>query len=291
MTRAGFVSIIGRPNAGKSTLLNALVDEKIALVSHKINATRKRLNIIVMHEDSQIIFVDTPGLHKNEKMLNQFMRQESLKALESCDLAVFLAAANDSVRAYEEFLEICGGKAHIVLLNKIDLLKNAEILANLAKYEPYKESYAALLPISSVKKINLDSLLSQIAKLLPESPYLYDPELITTQNLREIYREKIREAIFSHTNKEIPYQSDVEIKGFVEGARLDEIYANIIVEKESQKVIVVGSGGKSIKNIGITARKSIESFSGKKTFLRLEVVVKKGWSKDKNALKQLGYEA
>lgn len=289
-TKAGFVSLIGRPNSGKSTLLNILANEQIALVSHKINATRKRMNIIIMYKDSQIIFVDTPGIHNKEKMLNQFMLQESLKAINDCDLIVFLAPITDDLRHYENFLELSNGKKHILLLTKTDLISKDEILQQIAKYKQFEDKYQALIPISSLKNINLDSLLGEIVKYIPDSPYLYDTDIISTQNLREIYKEKIRESLFDNINKEIPYQSDVIIKKIEENENLEKIYADIIVEKESQKIIVVGKNGKSIKNIGISARKKIEDFIDKKVFLKLEVVVKKGWSKDKKMLKEIGYE-
>lgn len=290
MSKAGFVSIIGRPNSGKSTLLNTLINEQIALVSHKINATRKRMNIIVMHNDTQIIFVDTPGMHNKEKMLNQFMLQESIKAIDDCDLIIFLAPITDSIDDYVDFLKLSNGKKHLLILSKIDLLSKDKIITKITKYEKYKDKYFALIPISSVKNTNLKSLLDEITKYLPESPYLYDTDIISTQNLREIYKEKIREALFDNLNKEIPYQSDVIIKTIQEDHKIDRIYADIIVEKESQKIIVIGKNGKSIKNIGINARKKLEQFSGKKIFLKLEVIVKKGWSKNKKSLKEIGYD-
>ncbi len=290
MSKAGFVSIIGRPNSGKSTLLNTLINEQIALVSHKINATRKRMNIIVMHNDTQIIFVDTPGIHNKEKMLNQFMLQESIKAIDDCDLIIFLASITDSIDDYVDFLKLSNGKKHLLILSKIDLLSKDKIITKITKYEKYKDKYFALIPISSVKNTNLKSLLDEITKYLPESPYLYDTDIISTQNLREIYKEKIREALFDNLNKEIPYQSDVIIKTIQEDHKIDRIYADIIVEKESQKIIVIGTNGKSIKNIGINARKKLEQFSGKKIFLKLEVIVKKGWSKNKKSLKEIGYD-
>lgn len=290
MSKAGFVSIIGRPNSGKSTLLNTLINEQIALVSHKINATRKRMNIIVMHNDVQIIFIDTPGLHSKAKILNEFMLQESLKAIDDCDLIIFLAPITDNTDYYIDFLKLSKGKKHLLILSKIDTLSKEKILKKITQYQQYKDKYLALIPISSKKNTNLESLLNEITKYIPESPYLYDTEIISTQNLREIYKEKIREALFDNLNKEIPYQSDVIIKKIYEDEICDKIYANIIVEKDSQKIIVIGNKGIGIKNIGINARKKIEQFSGKKIFLKLEVVVKKGWSKNKKSLKELGYD-
>lgn len=289
-TKAGFVAIVGRPNAGKSTLLNTLINEQITLVSHKINATRKRSNIIVMHKNAQIIFIDTPGIHKREKLLNKFMLEESLKAINDCDLVLFLSPLSDDLSHYRDFLELSGNKKHILLLSKIDLFSNDEILAKLAAYREFSNNFKALIPISSTKGININNILDEILPHLPNSPYFYDTDIISTQNLKEIYKEKIREALFTFLNKEIPYQSDVIVKKVVESDEIDRIYAEIVVEKDSQKIIVIGKNGASIKNIGINARKNIENFIGKKVFLKLDVVCKKGWSKDKKMLKNLGYE-
>lgn len=290
MSKAGFVAIIGRPNSGKSTLLNTLINEQIALVSHKVNATRKRMNIIVMHNNAQIIFIDTPGIHNKEKMLNQFMLQETIKAIDDCDLIIFMAPIMDNLDNYINFLELNKGKKHLLALSKVDLYNKEKIITKIAQYEKYKDQYLALIPISSTKYTNLEPLLDEIIKYIPKSPYLYDTEIISTQNLREIYKEKIRESLFENLNKEIPYQSDVIIKKIYEDETIDRIYADIIVEKDSQKIIVIGQNGNGIKNIGIGARKKIENFSNKKIFLKLEVIVKKGWSKNKKSLKEVGYD-
>ncbi len=288
-TKAGFIAIVGRPNAGKSTLLNAIINENIAMTSHKINATRKQMNIIVMHDKTQIIFIDTPGIHEREKLLNQFMLKETLRAIENCDLVAFLAPITDDIKHYKDFLNL-SNKPHILILSKIDLVSKNEVFTKIKQYEAFKDNYKELIPLSCFKGLNLEVLLKEISKYLPNSPYLYDTELISTQNLKEICREKIREAVFKYSNKEVPYQSDVVIKSFREKETINEIYADIIVEKKSQQIILVGSGGRSIKNIGISARKSIEEFCAKKLFLKLNVVVKKGWSRSKKELKKMGYE-
>ncbi len=290
MNKAGFVSIIGRPNSGKSTLLNTLINEQIALVSHKVNATRKRMNIIVMHNNAQIVFIDTPGIHHKEKILNQFMLQESIKAINDCDLIIFLAPITDNVDNYINFLNLSKNKKHLLVLSKMDTLNREKSINKIIQYEKYKDKYLTLIPISSAKHINLKVLLDEIIKYLPESPYLYDTEVISTQNIREIYKEKIREALFDNLNQEIPYQSDVIIKKIQEKKTIDKIYAEIVVEKDSQRVIVIGKNGKSIKNIGIHARKKIEQLSDKKILLKLEVITKKGWSKNKKQLKEMGYD-
>ena len=289
-TKAGFVSVVGRPNSGKSSLLNWLIGEKLALVSHKANATRKRMNFIVMHKNTQIIFIDTPGIHQKERLLNQFMLEEALKAMGDCDLILFLASVKDRIAEYENFLKLNTKKTpHIVLLTKTDIVSKDELLKKIAQYHKYQDSYKELVPISIKKGTKQSELLDIISKYIPKHPYLYDPELLTTENLKEIYKEYIREALFNNLSDEIPYLSDVVVEKVEEGRDLEKIYANIITEKKSQKGIIIGKGGSAIKRIGMEARKNIENLSGKKVFLKLEVVVRPGWSKDKKALADIGY--
>lgn len=290
-TKCGFVALIGRPNAGKSTLMNSLLGEKIAMVSQKANATRKRSNAIVMHKDDQIIFVDTPGLHEKEKMLNQFMLEEALKAIGDCDLIVYLAPVTDSLEHYEKFLKINEGKKkHIVILSKIDQVSQEKLLKRIAEYNRYAEEFEALIPVSISRKVGHQDLLDTIVKHLDYSPYLYDPEDITTQMLRDIYKEFIREAIFENVSDEVPYESDVLIDKIYEKKDIDHIKATIIIEKDSQKGIIIGTGGATIKRIGKAARIKIEKLTGKKVFLELFVSVKKGWSTDKKFLEEIGYK-
>ena len=203
-TKAGFIAVVGRPNVGKSSLLNHLVGEKIALVSHKANATRKRLNIIVMFEDAQMIFVDTPGIHHQEKLLNKFMLEEAIKAIGDSDLSIFLADATDQLKYYEEFLELNKNKPHILVLTKTDKLSKGELLKKIDAYSVYQDRYANLVPISIKKGEGEDELLKTIKELLPESPYFYDPEIMTTEQIKDIYKEMIRESIFENLSEEIP---------------------------------------------------------------------------------------
>ena len=288
-TKAGYVALIGRPNAGKSTLLNWLLGEKIAMVSHKAQATRKRLYAIVMHENAQIIFIDTPGLHEKERLLNKFMLEEALKAIGDCDLILFLAPVSDDIKYYEKFLELAKNRPHILVLTKIDLVDNAKLLAKIAEYQKYQDRFLELVPISVKKNIGKKDLLDCIVKYLPEHPYYYDPELLTTENIRDIYKELIREAIFDNVSDEIPYESDVVIEKIEESPTLDRVFAMIIVEKPSQKGILIGKKGETIKRIGKDARRLLEEFSQKKIFLNLFVVVKKGWTKSKKELEKIGY--
>ena len=291
-TKAGFVAVVGRPNAGKSTLLNFLAEYKLAMVSKKAQATRKRMNIIIMHKNAQIIFVDTPGIHEKEKLLNKFMLEEALKALGDSDLHIFLAPVNDPISHYEDFLKLRKNKniPHIVLLTKVDRVSNEKVLKKLQEYSKFANEFKAIIPFS-VKRggVTKEQLLDEIVKYLPNHPWLYDPELLTTENIRDIYKELIREAIFEKISDEIPYESDVIIEKIEEKENVDVVMASIIVEKDTQKRMIIGKKAQSIKRVGQYAREQMEKFSGKKIYLDLNVVVKKGWSKNKSFLEDLGY--
>lgn len=290
-TQSGFVAVVGRPNAGKSTLLNFLVGEKLAMVSKKAQATRKRMNIIVMQDDAQIIFVDTPGIHEKERLLNQFMMDEALKAMGDADLILFLAPITDKLTEYEKFLKMTEAKGtkHIVLLTKMDHIKQGDILKKLGEYQKYQDRFEAIIPFSVTKKMGKRDLLEEISKHLPQSPFLFDTEILTTDNIRDIYKELIRESIFENLSDEIPYESDVTIEKIDESDTLDKVYATIVVEKETQKGMIVGQKGVGIKRVGKLARTQMEIFSGKKIFLDLHVAVKKGWSKNRDSLQEFGY--
>jgi GTP-binding protein Era len=292
MPKSGFVGILGKPNAGKSTLLNWLLGEKIALVSPKANASRKRVNAIVMHKGNQIILLDTPGLHEKEKLLNKFMLNEALKALSDSDLILFLADVRDDVETsgYKWFLELNKKNIpHILVLTKTDLVSQEELEKKIEKYKKISKA-VKIIPISAVEGKGREELLDSIVEYLPEHPYYYDPEIISTEHIRDIYKELIREALFEKLGDEIPYETDVLIEKLDEYENLDKVYATIIVERDSQKGMVIGKKGKKIKEIGSYARKLLENFSGKKIYLELFVKVVKGWSKNKKMLEELGYE-
>ncbi len=290
--KCGFVAVVGRPNAGKSTLLNFLSEYKLAMVSKKAQATRKRMNIIIMHKSSQIIFVDTPGIHKKEKLLNQFMLEEAIKALGDSDLHIFLAPVNDSIEHYKDFLKLRKNKniPHIVLLTKVDRADNKRVLEKLNEYNAFADEYEAIIPFS-VKRggVTKEMLLDEVSKYLPLHPWLYESDLLTTDNVRDIYKELIREAVFEKLSDEIPYESDVVIDKIDEKGNLDVVTASIVVEKDTQKRMIIGKGAQSIKRVGKYAREQMEEFSGKKIYLDLNVIVRKGWSKNRDFLEELGY--
>ncbi len=289
-TKAGFIAVVGRPNAGKSSLLNFFINENITMVSHKANATRKRSDVIVMHNEDQLVFIDTPGLHEREQLLNQYMMEEAIKAIGDADLILFLSPVTDNLEYYEKFLELNSKNTpHILLLTKIDQVSKERVFKKIGQFVKYQDKYLELIPTSIKKGTDIPHVLSTIAKHLPTHPYYYDPEILTTQKMKDIYRELIRGAIFEKTSKEIPYFSDVVIERVEESENIEKVYAQIVVESKSQKGIVIGNDGLTLKRIGKMARESIEALNGKKTFLKLFVVVKKGWSKDKKSLADLGY--
>jgi len=255
--KSGFVSIIGRTNAGKSSFLNALLNEKIAIVSHKQNATRRKINGIVMNGEDQIIFTDTPGLHESNKVINQLLINQAIKSMEDCDLIVFLAPIHDDTSDYEKFLALNPEKPHILVLTKVDESSNAKVLEKITQYQKFQDN---------------------------------DPEFLTPTNEKEIFREFILEAIYENLSDEIPYLSDAIIKSVKEKTGITEIYASIITERDIHKSMIIGKNGETIKRIGIFARKLIQNLTNTKVFLKLDVVVKKGWSKEEKSLSQIiGY--
>ena len=288
--KSGFVSIIGRTNAGKSSLLNFLLDSKIAIVSHKQNATRRKISGIVMNDDNQIIFIDTPGLHESNKTLNKLMINEAIKSMGDCDLILFLAPIHDGTEDYEKFLALNPEKPHILVLTKVDETSNEMVLKKISEYQKFQNHFISLLAFSTKTQAYKKPLLDEICKLLPEHEYFYDPEFLTPTNEKEIFREFILEAIYENLSDEIPYLSDAIIKSVKEKTGITEIYANIITERDIHKSMIIGKNGETIKRIGIFARKLIQNLTNTKVFLKLDVVVKKGWSKEEKSLnKIIGY--
>ena len=288
--KSGFVSIIGRTNAGKSSFLNALLNEKIAIVSHKQNATRRKINGIVMNGEDQIIFTDTPGLHESNKAINQLLISQAIKSMGDCDLIVFLTPIHDDTSDYEKFLALNPEKPHILVLTKVDESSNAKVLEKITQYQKFQDKFAALLTFSTKQPTYKKPLLDEICKLLPEHEYFYDPEFLTPTNEKEIFREFILEAIYENLSDEIPYLSDAIIKSVKEKTGITEIYASIITERDIHKSMIIGKNGETIKRIGIFARKLIQNLTNTKVFLKLDVVVKKGWSKEEKSLNQIiGY--
>jgi GTP-binding protein Era len=289
-TKCGFVAVVGKPNAGKSTLLNWLIGEKIMLVSHKANATRKRLKGILMHNDAQIILVDTPGLQTGKKLLNEYMLSEAVKALQDADLTLFIADGRTAERDYAEYMELAGDKPHILLVNKIDMLQKERLVQTLDGLNSGNKKFLELIPISATKEKGGKQILDSIVKYLPDSPYLYDPEFLTDQTIREIYKEIIREELFNGLSDEIPYETEVVINKIHESDTFDKVEATIIANKDSQKAMIIGKGGQTIKRIGTRARIALERFSQKKIHLELFVKTSKNWVTSKQELAEYGYD-
>ena len=293
--KSGFVAIIGAPNVGKSTLLNAILGEKISIVSRKPQTTRNVIRGVKNLKDCQIIFLDTPGLHRAKGLLNEFMVKQALSALSDCDCALCLIdAKNPGGPGGEGFLieNLKRLKCPVFLVvNKVDLVEKRTLLPLMEKYLrlfPFKEA----VPVSALKRDGIELLVDILSKNMPSGPRYFPEDIITDQPERFIASEIIREKIFTLTKEEIPYSVAVVVEEFKERPRknLTYISAVINVEKDSQKAILIGKGGGMLKSVGTYAREDIERLLGAKVFLKLFVRVKKGWTKDERALKEFGYE-
>ena len=292
-SKCGFVSILGRPNAGKSTLLNALIGAKVAIVSDKPQTTRNAIQGVLTDDASQIIFVDTPGIHNAGNAINKRMMHAVRSALDSLDLLIFVAdAARKLTREDAEAVDMVKkAEAPVILaLNKIDRLESREQL--LAAIERYRELYdfAEYIPISALTGEGLDILLKQIQKRLPESEQLYPPDYITDQPERYLVSELVREKILHHTAQEVPHATAVIVETWDESKPgLIRVGATIYVERAGQKGIVIGSRGSMLKTIGTEARLEIEQFLGRKVFLELFVKVRQNWREDLGFLNELDW--
>lgn len=285
--KSGFVSVIGRTNTGKSSLINALSERKIALSSHKQNATRRKVNAIIMHNDAQIILTDTPGLHKSEKKFNQMLIDIALQSLNECDLVLFVASVFDDLSEYENFLQYKLKVPHLVVLNKVDLVANETLLQKLALYSAYAGDFKAIIPFSCKKKTYKKPLLDELVKYLPEHPYFFDPEFLTDTNEKELFREFILEALYENFSDELPYCCEVFVEKVSEKENIIFIDATIITDNDSHKAMLIGKNGSGIKRLGKTARLIIAQFTQKKIMLHLLVQVKSGWQNDENFLKKV----
>lgn len=284
--KSGFITLIGRTNAGKSSLLNYLLDQKISMVSHKQNATRRKILGIVMNGDDQAIFIDTPGLHESAKTLNKLMIQSAIKSLGDADVVVFVASVFDSVENYEKFLSLGSTLPHIIALTKIDEVNEERLFSKLNEYQKYSSKFSAIVPVTIKKQAYRKIFLDALTPLLPTHPHYYDPEFITTTNERDIYRDFILEAIFECVSQEVPYSSDATISKVRQKSDILEIEAKIITDNAHHKAILIGKNGATIKRIGIVARKIISEFSNQKVFIKLFVEVDKNWHTNENSIKK-----
>jgi len=292
MHKAGFVNIVGNPNVGKSTLMNALVGERISIITSKAQTTRHRIMGIVNGEDFQIIYSDTPGVLKPHYKLQKSMLGFSRSALSDADVLLYVTDVIDSSEKNADFVEMVKQQSTeyrvILIVNKIDLIdetKLVEIVENWHKIMPDAE----VIPISATNKFNLDPLLKRIKELLPESPPFFDKDALTDKPERFFVTEIIREKILLNYEKEIPYSVEVVVESFKEETKIIRIHAVIYAERDSQKGILIGHQGKSLKKVGMEARKDIEAFFGKQVFLELFIKVEKDWRNKETSLRSFGY--
>lgn len=298
--KSGFVSIMGRPNVGKSTLLNTILGDKISIVSDKPQTTRNRILGVKHIAGAQIIFLDTPGIHKPKHKLNEYMVKTALHTLDEVDLILFMTEAGESLASSSpggsgdnHIIELLKDvkKPVFLLINKIDRIKKNEVLPQIDEYgKSYK--FDEIFPVSALKGENIDSLLDSLVKYLPEGPQYFPDDVVTDQPMRFIAAEIVREKIFRNTYQEIPYSVAVGIEDFKEDEtkNMASIRGIIYVDKDSQKGIIIGKGGAMLKQVGRLARLEIEAIMGIKVFLELWVKVKPNWQSDDRILKMLGYK-
>ena len=291
MFKAGFVNIVGNPNVGKSTLMNALVGERISIITSKSQTTRHRIMGIVNGDDFQIVYSDTPGVIKPHYRLQEAMLGASQSALTDADLILYVTDTVESMGKNADFIEQTKktGVPIFLIINKIDLLSSQEDLENLVARWKEILPQAKIYPVCAIEKFNLDNLLQGIVDSLPENPPYFDKDALTDRPERFFVTEIIREKILTTYDKEIPYSVEVVVEQFKEEKNLIRINATIIVERESQKAIIIGKGGEKIKKVGSLARIEIETFLGKKVFLELFVKVEKDWRNKDKKLKSFGY--
>jgi GTP-binding protein Era len=291
--RSGFVAVIGKPNVGKSTLMNAYLGHKVAIVSEKPQTTRHRIRGILTRPDAQIIFVDTPGIHQPRHKLGEFMVETATKAIPDADVVLFMVDVSEMPTAEDEQIaeliaEYCRSPV-ILVLNKADLLPPEKV-------QPHSNAYFGLVKydewmmISATRGDNLDKLLNMIVARLPQGPRYYPPDQLTDQDMRFIAAELIREQVLRFLHQEVPHSVAVVVEEWKQRREdLTYIGANIFVEKDSQKGIIIGEGGSMLKRIGRAAREEIEQLVGTQVYLDLWVKVRKKWRKDEEELRRLGY--
>ncbi len=296
--RCGFVALLGRPNVGKSSLINTLLKEKVAAVSSKPQTTRNAIRCIMTTAKEQIIFVDTPGIHKPKNVLGDFMLNEAEKALSQVDLICFVVEAGDSrIREEEdlimEILSKCGLPI-VLAVNKVDKLADPELFWKTVEMYETRIMPAAVVPISAKKGTNIDVFIDTLSKMLPIQPPIYPADMLMDTTERFLAAEVIREKILKFTDQEVPHGTAVVVEEFrspeeYPELKTCEIRATIVVDREGQKAIIIGRGGAKLKTIGMAARKDLEEKFGYPIYLQLWVKVKPGWRKSQEELRRLGY--
>jgi len=290
--KAGFVNIIGNPNVGKSTIMNALVGEKLSIITKKMQTTRHRIKGIVSGEDFQIVYSDTPGILKPNYKLQESMMRFVDSALVDADVILFVTDVVETADKNPDYIEKVrkSNMPVIVLINKIDLSNQDEVVR---LFDYWTEIFpgANVYPISAQEKFNIEPIFDRILELLPEAPAFFPKDELTDRNERFFMQEIIREKILLNYQKEIPYSVEIEVEEFKEEEKIIKMRAIIYVSRESQKGIIIGHQGKMIKRVGIESRKDAEEFFDKKIFMELYVKVAKEWRSQDNQLKKFGYDS
>jgi len=290
--KAGFVNIIGNPNVGKSTLMNAFVGEKLSIITSKAQTTRHRILGIVNGDDFQVIISDTPGIIKPAYELQESMMDFVKSAFEDADVLIYMVEIGEKALKDEAFFnKITNSKIPILLLlNKIDA-SNQEQLEEQAEFWQQKVPNAEFYPLSALNGFNIKNVFERIVELLPESPPFYPKDQLTDRPERFFVNETIREKILMHYKKEIPYSVEVDTEEFFEEEKIIRMRSVIMVERETQKGIIIGHKGSALKRVGVAARKDLEAFFGKQVHLELYVKVNKNWRSNQNQLKRFGYNS
>ena len=292
--KSGFVTIIGRPNVGKSTLLNQILGQKIVITTDKAQTTRKRIKGIYTTDKGQIVFVDTPGVHKPLNKLGEFLLDEAKIAIPDADVVLFLVDGSEPAGKGDKWISDNLLETEIpviIVMNKVDKIKKPEkVEENLLTYKMLFNKNLPVVKVSAKTGRNIDTLISNIYKKLPDGELLYPEDVVTEETMRSVAEEVIREKILLNTSDEIPHSVAVKIDRYQETEEIDRIYANVFCETKSQKGILIGKGGSMLKKIGTEARQELEKIVEKKVFLGLEVKVEKDWRKKESSLKNFGYE-
>ena len=291
--KSGYVAIVGRPNAGKSTLINALVGTKVSIVTPVAQTTRNRILGIVNRPDAQIVFMDTPGIHRPLSRLNEQMMTFVRQALSERDLVLLIVDASERFGRGDAFaLQLLKEYAPrtILLLNKIDVIAKPRLLPLIDQYSKLHE-FEEIIPISAREGSGLEAVMAAVLKCLPEGPQYYPVDMYTDQPERFLASEIIREKVISHTRQELPYVTAVLIDDFEEGKTITNIHATIVVERDSQRPIIIGAGGQQIKQIGTEARKELEKLFPPKVFLELFVKVEPHWRDNQAVVSSLDYRS
>lgn len=291
-TKSGFVTLIGRPNVGKSTLMNHLIGQKIAITSNKPQTTRNRIQTVYTSDRGQIVFLDTPGIHKAKNKLGEYMVNVAERTLEEVDVVLWLVEPTTFIGAGEQHIakQLSRVKTPVILIiNKIDTVKKDEILKFMDAYRKIL-NFAAIIPVSALRAQNLDTVIDEIFKYLPYGPMFYDEDTITDQPQRQIVAEMIREKALRCLDEEIPHGVAVSIERMKERQGIVDIDATIICERDSHKGIIIGKGGAMLKRIGSQARRDIEDMLEMKVNLQIWVKVKKDWRDSDFMIKNFGYD-